>query len=518
MPGSLKRLRRTLIAAAVPGLMLLTLACAGPSTDGTLRDDSGEPQRGGAATIAVADPIDTWNPQLALVQSSYQAIAQVYASLLRTKADGTSVEPGLASDYKYDPTAKTITFTLDPAAKFSDGTPVTSADVKFSFGLWRAGELFGNYFESIRDVATPDPRTAVFELSEADVTLVDILATSNASVYPNNYGGRSADDYWKKPIAAGPFKIDNEIPGQSVSLSRNTFYYREGLPFLDKLDYKIVADQNQQLLQFQSGTVDVVNEVDPLQIAQYPVGTTVSSPSSGTSVLMTQTKTAPFDNADFRRAITLAIKHDELIAGGYAGEAKQATSLLAQAVPGVTQCPSCDWAKHDLDTAKQLVAKSGYRGENLEVIVATSSPTEVLAAQALEPMLGEAGINIRVSALPLSTLVDRLEKGDYRLGLVTISANAPSPLDPLGMISSTNFLYTGYSVDSANAAIQAVRQAADDEQVSAATAGFEKQAYDSVAAIPLAQTNVVYAVSMKLHGFEPAPYRLYTADELWVGE
>ncbi|MDV3125979.1 ABC transporter substrate-binding protein [Mycobacterium sp. 21AC1] len=509
-------MRRRLIAATVSGLMIFALACAGPSTDGTNGSGSGEPQRGGSATIAVADPIDTWNPQLALVQSSYQAIAQVYASLLRTEADGTSIKPGLASEYKYDPAAKMITFILDPAAKFSDGTPVTSADVKFSFGVWHAGDLFGNYFDAVRDVLTPDPRTAVFELSEPDVTLVDILATSNASIYPDNYGGRTADDYWKRPIAAGPFKIDNDVPGQSISLVRNPFYYRAGLPYLDKLDYKIVADQNQQLLQFQSGTIDVVNEVDPTQLAQYPTGTTVSSPSSGTSVLMTQTKTAPLDNADFRRAVTLAIKHDDLIAGGYAGEAKQATSLLSQAVPGVTPCPSCDWSKYDLEKAKELVAKSGYGGENLEVIVATSSPTEVLAAQALEPMLGEAGIKITVSALPLSTVVDRLEKGDYRLGLITVSANAPSPLDPLGMISSTNFLYTDYSVESADVAIQAVRQADRDDQVSAATQAFEKQAYDSVAAIPLAQTNVVYAVSKNLHGFAPAPYRLYTADELWV--
>jgi peptide/nickel transport system substrate-binding protein len=516
VPDLLKDVRRRLIAATVSGLMVLTVACSSSSTDAT--SQRGEPQRGGAATIAFADPIDTWNPQLSLGQSSYQVMAQVYASLLRIEADGTTVKPGLASDYKYDPTAKTITFTLDPAAKFSDGTPVTSADVKFSFGVWRASELYGSYFDSVRDVVTPDPRTAVFELSEPDVTLVDILATSNGSIYPNNYGGRTADEYWKKPLAAGPFKIDDELPGQSISLSRNPFYYRAGLPYLDKLTYEVVTDQNQQLLQFQSGAIDVVNEVDPAQIAQYPPNATVSSPSSGTSVLMMQTKSAPLDNTDFRRAITLAIKHDELIAGGYAGQAKQATSLLSQAVPGVTPCPSCDWAKHDLDTAKQLVAKAGYRGENLEIMVATSSPTEILAAQALEPMLGEAGIKMTVSALPLSTVIDRLEKGDFQIGLVTWSANAPSPLDPLGLISSTNFLYTQFGGDSATTAIKAVRHADRVEQVSAATEAFEQQAYDTVPAIPLAQTNVVYAVSKSLHGFQPAPYRIYTADELWVGK
>jgi peptide/nickel transport system substrate-binding protein len=518
VPKSFTVLRRAAIAVVITGLMSVAIACSGSPTNSTLRDDSGEPQRGGTATIAIADPIDTWNPQLALVQSSYQVYPQVYASLLRTPADGTSLQPGLASKYAYDPVAKTITFTLDPAARFSDGTPVTSADVKFSFGVWRAGELFGNYFESIRDVATPDPHTAVVEMTKPDVTLVDILATSNAAIYPNNYGGRSADEYWKKPVGAGPFKIDGETPGQSISLSRNTFYYRPQLPHLDKLEYKVVSDQNQQLLQFQSGSVDVVNEVDPAQIAQYPSGSTVTSPSSGVSALITQTKVAPLDNVDFRHALSLAIKHDELIAGGYAGEAQQAETLLPQVIPGVQPCPSCDWSKHDLELAKQLVAKSGYHGEKLEVIVPSSSPSEVLAAQAFAPMLAEAGIKISVSVLPLSTVIDRLEKADFQLGLLTVSANAPSPLDPLGMIASTNFLYSQFNTESADTAIEAVRQADRIEQVSAATETFEKQAFDSAAAIPLAQPNVVYAVSKNLHGFVPAPYRLYPADEFWVSK
>src|ERR1700754_1588410 len=91
VPGSLKDGRRRLIAATTSGLMLMAVACSGSSTGGS--SQGGEPHRGGTAVIAFADPIDTWNPQLSLGQSSCQVMAQVYPSLLRIKADGVSVEP-----------------------------------------------------------------------------------------------------------------------------------------------------------------------------------------------------------------------------------------------------------------------------------------------------------------------------------------------------------------------------------------------------------------------------------------
>ncbi|MGV9847396.1 ABC transporter substrate-binding protein [Streptomyces sp. NPDC003442] len=466
--------------------------------------------------MSLSSAIDTWNPQKALATQSYRVFPQVYASLLRSTPDGKTLRPALASSYKADPKAKTLTFTLNPDAKFSDGKPVTSADVKFSEGLWSKGELYGGYFSSIRSVQTPSLRTVVFKLSKADETLPAVLSTANAAIFPDKYGGRTADAYWKKPVGAGPFMISKQTVGRSIGLTRNPHYYRSGLPYLDGVEYKVVADGGQQLLQFQSGSLDVVNGVELEAAAQYPKDQIVGAPSSGVSVLTTNTKSGPLSDVRLRKAIALAIDYKKLVAGGYVGEASVATSLLPQQVPGVTKCPSCTWSTTDLATAKDLVKDSDYNGQNIELIVPSDGGPGKLAAQALVPMLAEAGVKVTVNPLPTSSLIDKLSKSDFQLGVITYSALAPTPIDPLGFLGATGVVFSQSSPGPADKALAEVHAASSPSEVTAAAQAFEATADKSRAAIPLAVPKALDAVADRVRGFAAAPYQAYCADELSI--
>ncbi|MGR3875000.1 ABC transporter substrate-binding protein [Streptomyces graminifolii] len=464
--------------------------------------------------MSLSSAIDTWNPQKALATQSYRVFPQVYASLLRSTPDGKTLKPALASSYKADTAAKTLTFNLNPAAKFSNGKPVTSADVKFSEGLWSKGELYGSYFSSIKSVDTPSPRTVVFRLSQPDATLPAVLSTANASVFPDKYGGESEAAYWKKPVGAGPFMISGETVGQSIALSRNPHYYRPGLPYLDGLDYKVVADGGQQLLQFQSGSLDIVNGVELEAAGQYPKDRIVDAPSSGVSVLTMNTKSGPLSDVRLRKAIALAIDYRKLVAGGYVGEASLATSLLPQEVPGVTKCGTCTWSTTDLATAKRLVGESDYSGQKIELIVPSDGGPGKLAAQALAPMLAQAGVNVTVDPLPTSSLIDKLSKGAFQLGMVTYSALAPTPIDPLGFLGSTGVVFSQSDPAAANKALAAVHAASGTSAVSTAVQGFEATANASYAVVPLAVPDAIDAVAGRVQGFVAAPYQAYCADEL----
>ncbi|WP_234438278.1 ABC transporter substrate-binding protein, partial [Streptomyces sp. 303MFCol5.2] len=157
----------TACGAALTAAALLLSGCGSSGSASPSDSATGPAKRGGSLTMSLGSAIDTWNPQKALATQSFRVFPQVYASLLRSTPDGKKVLPALASSYKSDPAAKTLTFALNPAAKFSDGKPVTSADVEFSEGLWSKGELYGSYFSSIKSVETPDPKTVVFHLSQA---------------------------------------------------------------------------------------------------------------------------------------------------------------------------------------------------------------------------------------------------------------------------------------------------------------------------------------------------------------
>ena len=109
-----------------------------------------------------------------------------------------------------------VTFKLRPEAKFSDGSALTSADVAWSEGIWAEGPNFGAVYAGIRKVRTPDDRTVVFELYDPDTTLPVVLSWSASGVMPEDFGGRTEDEYYEQPIGAGAFTVE-ELSDSSAS-------------------------------------------------------------------------------------------------------------------------------------------------------------------------------------------------------------------------------------------------------------------------------------------------------------
>ncbi|MHC9044371.1 ABC transporter substrate-binding protein [Microbacterium saperdae] len=495
----MKIARIAALTTVVTAAALLS-GCAAPA-EPTASDD--------ILNIALSDAIDSWNPQEALASASFSVFPQVFGSLLDTSPDGSELEPGLATEYEFDDDALTITFHLDPDAKFSDGVDVTPDDVIYSEGLWAAGALYGSYFTSIDAVTSPDPDTVVFALNRPDHSLLGILATSNAAIVPADLGGADPETFWKKPISTGAYAIESEDVGESIVLTSNPHYMaHKDRPATVK--YSVIEDGAQQLLQFQSGEIDIVNQVELSSASQFDQALLQSTESSGVSTLMFQTAVAPFDDVNFRKAVALAINYDDLIVGGYADLATKAETVLPQTVPGVAACDTCAWGSRDVDEAKRLVEESSYDGSDITLYVKSGAGADQLAAQALVPMLAEAGITVTVEPMALSSYVEKLGAGDFQMGVLTYNALAPSAVDPLGFLAVTGVLFTQSDPAQANAALDALTSSKDDAETEAATGIFEKWAFENTPVVPLAVPDAIYAVSSHVKGFTPNHYRSWS--------
>lgn len=496
-------------------VMLCSSMLAGTQTWAQEADTS---KQGGTLHIALTNETDSWNPQKAVQTASYQVFTQVYGTLLRTSPDGRTLGPGLAETYSYDESKSRLTFKLSPKAAFSNGTAVTSADVKFSYSLWAGDSLYAQYYSSIKSVETPDPSTVVFTLSAPDITLLNILASASAAIVPKDFGGLSAENFWQKPISAGPFMIDAEAKGQTISLKRNPHYYEPGLPYLDRIEYLIVPDENQRLLQYQNGDIDIVNSVDVGAAAQYGPDATVSALSATVNFLLMQAGNGPLADVRLRKAATLAINHTDLVAAGYSGQAQQAVSVIPQVVTGAKPCGGCDWARTDIEEAKRLVAEAGYKDQPISIAAPSDAGPELLAAQAIKPMLEAVGFSIKIEAAPSLVLADRLEKGDFQMVVLNVSSQANTPADMLGFIVSTGYLYTHVDPAKGAAALQAIQGADGIGKVEAASMNFEADAYEKQTTVPLAALNDVYAVSKRVRGFQAPVFATYVADRLWISQ
>lgn len=490
---------------------------SGSATSSGESSSSAAPASNATLDIALAGPIDSWNPQEAVALTSYSVFPQVFASLLSTSPDGSVLESGLASEYQYDGTAKTITFTLDPAAKFSDGSDVSAKDVLFSFDLWKNGQIYGAYFNSVKSVTAVSDDVVKFTMKQPDSSILGILATANAAVVPEKFGGKSAEEFWKRPISAAAYAISDETQGESITLTSNT-YYTKNANRPSTVKYAVVADAAQQLLQFQNGDVDVVNTVELSSAGQFDSAQLQSTASSGNSVIVFQTKTAPFDKLEFRQAVNLAIDKAALLAGGYAGLASATNTVLPAIVPGVAPCAECNWATSNVEEAKKLVTASGYDGRKIKLLVGSEAGPDKLAAEAVVPMLAAVGINVTVEPLPLASYFEKLSGGNFEMGILNYNAAAPSASDPLGFLASTGNLFSQSDPAAAAGALEAVAAASTEDAIKQATSGFEKWAFENMPIIPLSNPNAIYAVSPKVQGFVANHYRTWRAENVTVTE
>lgn len=517
-------IRRILASGLAISALCLATACGGSSSsDGdpsTGPDDSGAPVAGGSLTVAIPDTIDGWNPDSAVQVATYQLIREVEAPLLEVTPDGQDIAPGLAAAWKYDGSGTKLTLTLQPQAAFSDGAPVTPADVVFSVKQWMAGAQYGPLYSNfIKGAAPKGADKVVITLTAPSSALLGVLTWSNSAIVPADFGGKTADEFYQRPIGAGPFAIDSATDDE-ISLVRNDHYWAEGQPYLDSLTYKVVADTSQRLLQLQSGDAGMADRVPTDNLSAVDSSSSVVSvPSTSMSLIaFAQPAGAPMSDPHFRKAVSLAIDRSALVDSVYEGKASVADGLLPPNVPGDEGCPTCAWGTSDPDAAKAELAQAQGADQTVELMVDSARGIDLLAAQAIQPMLEAVGIKVQIKQVDSATLLTRMAGGDYQMVIGNYSAQAPTPVDPLSFVAATGYLFTGADPNIALGALVAVSSASEPAGQAKAVAAFEKQNYDASTVVPLVSPYVSSVVGPGTHGLELLPSGLYDAAGLWVSE
>jgi ABC-type transport system substrate-binding protein len=497
-------MKRTLLVLVIVSMAAVTAGgslTAGASNTSN-RVGAQKPQHGGEVTEAVADAFSGWIPDNALIPIDINILPAVYGTLVSIKANGKGVEPMLAESLEFDGTAQTLTVHLQPDAKFSDGKQVTSADVAFSVEQWKAGPNFGAIVSTIESVETPDPQTAIFHLTIPDTYLSKALAMSNFVVMPENFGGLSADEYFQKPVGAGPFMIDSETVGDELVLVPNPEYFDKDLPYLDKLTLKFIADPNQRSLQFQSGDVDFISPPLPFEEAQQFSDDEVTyiGNSNISQDLIANWTREPGSDENFRRALSLALDREKLAAGLFDGKALPAQTSLPPNVPNQVPPDVGKWPPYNPKKAKSLLEKSSYDGEELSIIIAATQGNTTLIAQAVQDQLADVGIETKLERLDIQSWIDRWYGSDYDLTMTYNTGQFPSAGLYMGVIATPfGFLASGAPNDIAVEQFDNFRIATTNAQRDDAVRAVENWAFENVAYVPIVDTDLPFVVKSDVH-------------------
>jgi peptide/nickel transport system substrate-binding protein len=313
--------------------------------------------------------------------------------------------PRLATEWKTTGD-KTWEFKLRQDVKFHDGSPLTSADVKFSIERTydpNAKTLVATVFTTVERVDAPDPQTVIFTTKQPDPLLPARLAFYGGQIIPKAYFERvGPDEFNAKPIGSGVVKFKEWIKDDRLVLDANKEYWG-GAPDFDTVAFKPIPENQPRLAALLAGQADMALKLIPDQVDQLKNNEKVRAEGAsyaGLYVLAVNSKVPPLDNPKVKQALSLAIDREAIVKSLWRGQGAVPNGFVA---PGDTYYdPSRKPFAYDPSTAKALLQEAGYQGQEIVLESSTIVGNDRQMSEAIVEMWRQVGVNARLDLIEAS--------------------------------------------------------------------------------------------------------------------
>ena len=391
-----------------------------------------------AETVVVvavqADP-EHLNPAITTASHTHAVADSLFNGLVARDRDNRPV-PDLAERWTVSEDGLAYTFHL-AEARWHDGQPVTSADVKFSFEqvlLQHHARTSASLKGRLAGIETPDPRTVVLRLSAPYAPLLQQLDVTEAPILPAHvYGSSDPREHPANmaPVGSGPFRFVAYSRDDAVTLERNPDYFKPGLPLIDRLIFRVLPDARTALLAFQAGEIDVLRSIggaDARVLGSQP-GVTVEAvgagPGGGNCVMTVvfNLDRPALQDIRLRQAIAHAVDRERIVADVLFGRGRVAAAPIASGI-GWAHDPSALAAHpHDPARAVALLDEAGLApgadGVRL-TLDAVHFPQFGRYADALRQDLAAVGIALVSRPLDRAATVEAIYmRRDFDTGLIS---------------------------------------------------------------------------------------------------
>jgi microcin C transport system substrate-binding protein len=443
--------------------------------------------RGGELVLSAFGSFDSLNPYV-LKGLAADGLGQLmFETLMAASWDEPFSQYGLlADDAELAEDGLSVTFRLNPEARFYDGTPVTPEDVKFSFDILKgkkAHPQYRIYWADLSHAMVVDSRHVRFEFARVNPELH--LIAGQIPIFSRNWIGERDFDkvVLDLPVTSGPYLIDRFELGKYITFRRNPDYWakdlnvRRGMFNFEKVTFKYYRDSTVALEAFKAGEFEFISVFNSKQWARDYVGPKFEnnlilkdelkhSNNAGMQGFVFNIRRPKFQDKRVRRAITLAMDFEwsnrklfynqYLRCDSYFSNSELASRGIAESdelrllEPFREQLPkelfTAEWQppstaplnslRSNLRMAKQLLAEAGWHyrdgalrndsGEALrfDVMLAQKGFERILASFARN--LGKLGIEVDYRTVDVALYQRRADTFDFDM-MVTVFGQSQSP-------------------------------------------------------------------------------------------
>lgn len=517
--------RRRLLQGAAAGAGAGALGFAGI---GSMHYASAQDAAAGIITVS-QEQQQTWiknfNPFMAENTSRWPTQAGIFEPMMVYNTIKAELVPWLATAYAWNADNTTLTFTLQDNVKWSDGQPFTSADVAYTFQLLQtvpgltspssATAAFGatGYLKS---VAASDAKTVVFTFSR--VYTPALYDLSQQPIVPQHLWKDVKDPVTftnETPVGTGPFTNITKFEAQVWQLEKNVNYWQPGKPMIQGFRFPSYPGNDQANLATINGENDwagnFIPDIENTYISKDSTNFHYWFPATGATVhLYAQTTTAPFDDVNVRKAISMAIDREQAIkiavySYTHPGDAT-GLSDAHETWKDKTVVDAGAWTKRDVAAANKLLDDGGYVKDGdtrktkdgkpfkFELNVVTGWSDWVSVCQIMAQNLEEIGFDVTVKSYDLSAWQEKVQKGDFQLS-IGWSTQGATPFNfyrgvmsketfhPVGQVSTEN--WQRFSSDEAMALLAKFALTSKADEQKAIAAQLQKIYSDNAPGIPL---------------------------------
>ncbi|MDQ2850703.1 MAG: ABC transporter substrate-binding protein [Actinomycetota bacterium] len=385
---------------------------------------------GGTLTFALSSDLDMLDPTLSRSLYSRYVFDSMCQKLYDVNAQ-TKVVPQLASGM---PTVsnggKTVTIHVRSGIKFSDGTPFNAAAVKKTFerNLTLVGTARKSEIGPITSVDAPNATTVVVHLKEPFAPLTAALADRAGMIMSPAAIAKYGKNFAQNPSCVGPFKLQQRVPGSSITVVRDPNFYDASKVHFDKIVYRIITDPNIRSANLLSGDAEVADTLatqSVVSLQSNPKISVLSSPSlgyqgvtfnvgnvNGVGKPPTKINTPLASQAAIRQAFEYSIDRSLLVKSVFNNLYTPACSPVSPKSQYSTaidqQCPAYDPAK-----AKMLLKQAGVKMPYQISMLASNTPDTLRMVQALQSMVKAGGFNLIIKPVEYTTLLNLEDQGKY---------------------------------------------------------------------------------------------------------
>jgi peptide/nickel transport system substrate-binding protein len=424
------------------GLLCALAMCGCVGTESSSAKSSG-----GTLAISTGGDPDVLIPSLVQTTTAAQVVDMIYDRLADI-GDSLNIvndkgfTPRLADHWTWSADSLSIAFHVNPKAKWHDGVPVRSNDVRFTIASTKdstLGSPTAALLTNIDSVSTPDSATAVYwfharspqQFYDAVYQLPIMPEHVWKSIPPASW---RASDAARNPIGSGQYRFLRWIPRAAVELVADTANYR-GAPKLSRLIWSIAPDFQAAVTRFLTGETDFFEQLrleNLPEVAKHPQLRTKQYQARQYSFVQFNLRDPAhhdrphplFSNRELRRALAMATDRATVVRSVFGALALPALGPTVRAYP--TTDPNLTQIPFDLPRARQILDSLGWRVSTSDSVrrrngrplqftlsVPSSSKARVQTAVILQEQLRQAGVKVDVEQLDFPVMVEKDRKRTF---------------------------------------------------------------------------------------------------------